>query len=223
MEFEKIEYLSLESAAEKENILSCFFRRSLDIVISALILLVTAPIMLLFVYLIKRDSPGPALFAQTRIGKDGKPFTFYKFRTMFVDAKQRFPELYAYKYNREEIKNLKFKIKDDPRVTSFGKIIRQTSFDELPNFINVLLGDMALVGPRPDIPEMIQYYTPEQRLKLTRKPGITGYAQISGRGNLLFQDTLLEDVRYIREQSLLIDLKVIWLTILAVVTGKGAY
>ncbi len=142
---------------------------------------------------------------------------------MWLDARERFPELYAYKYSEDEIKNLVFKKKEYPRIIPQLHWIRKTSLDELPNFFNVLKGDMTLVGPRPDIPEMIRYYTPEQMKKLSVKPGVTGYAQIHGRGNLGFQETLKEDLLYIEERSLWTDLKVILQTIWACFERDGAY
>ena len=154
---------------------------------------------------------------------NGQPFTFYKFRTMYSDARERFPELYAYKYTKEEIKHLKFKTVNDPRIPEWAKWLRQSSLDELPNFVNVLLGDMSLVGPRPDIPEMIQYYTPYQKMKLEVKPGVTGLAQIEGRGNFTFQETLKYDIEYVNKQSFLLDLKIIIKTIGLTFNGKGAF
>ncbi len=203
--------------------ISNIIRRLIDITVSATAIVLTAPIMLFIAWKIKQISPGPAIFRQTRVGKDGKPFTFYKFRSMWLDARERFPELYAYKYSEDEIKNLVFKKKEDPRIIPQLHWIRKTSLDELPNFFNVLKGDMTLVGPRPDIPEMIRYYTPEQMKKLSVKPGITGYAQIHGRGNLGFQETLKEDLLYIEERSLWTDLKVILQTIWACFERDGAY
>src|SRR5207253_4853875 len=117
-----------------------------------------SPIMLLEAIVIRLGTPGPVLFFQSRVGAGCKPFPFVKFRTLFADARERFPELYAYQYSEEEIAKLKFKIYPDPRVTQQGRWLRQTSLDELPNFWNVLTGDMALVGPRPEIPEMLPYY-----------------------------------------------------------------
>jgi len=153
----------------------------------------------------------------------GNPFTFYKVRTMYSDAKERFPELFAYKYTKGEIKSLKFKSENDPRVPGWAKRLRQTSIDELPNFINVLLGDMSLVGPRPDIPEMIKYYTDVQKIKMHVKPGITGLAQIRGRGHLSFRETLKYDIEYVRNRSLMLDLKIIARTILTIFTANGAF
>lgn len=153
----------------------------------------------------------------------GEPFKFFKFRTMWSDARQRYPELYQYRYTNDEIEQLSFKLWNDPRITRVGRWLRKTSLDELPNFFNVLYGDMSLVGPRPDIPEMIKYYKPHQLVKLSVKPGITGFAQINGRGKLTFQKTLEEDVRYVREKSILMDLRIIWKTIVAVVRRDGAF
>lgn len=153
----------------------------------------------------------------------GQPFIFYKFRTMYVDAKERFPELYAYVYTKGEIAHMKFKIENDPRIPKWAESIRRSSLDELPNFVNILLGDMSLVGPRPDIPEMIQYYTEDQMIKLNVKPGITGLAQIEGRGYLSFQETLKYDVEYVKNQSLLLDLKIILKTLNAMISRNGAF
>lgn len=154
----------------------------------------------------------------------GAPFEFYKFRTMYVDAKERFPELYAYQYSAEEIKTIPFKLKDDPRLTRVGVVLRKTSLDELPNFINVVKGNMALVGPRPDIPEMMKYYQDWQRVKFAVKPGVTGLAQISGRGTLCFQETLEKDVEYVRlSQSVRRDMVIILKTIKSIAQRTGAF
>jgi lipopolysaccharide/colanic/teichoic acid biosynthesis glycosyltransferase len=151
----------------------------------------------------------------------GQPFVLYKFATMYPDARARFPKLYEYSYTREEIHRLRFKVPDDPRVPEWAQWLRKTSLDELPNFMNVLRGDMTLVGPRPDIPEMTQYYTAEQRLKLRVKPGITGLAQIMGRGNLTFQQTLAYDLQYVRNRSLLLDLKILYATAVALFADQN--
>ena len=153
----------------------------------------------------------------------GQMFTFYKFRTMKNNAKELYPELYAYDYTEEEIKEIYFKNNDDPRLTRFGSWLRKTSLDELPNFFNVIKGDMNIVGPRPDIPEMVRYYTNEQKAKLSVKPGVTGFAQINGRGLLSFQETLEEDLNYVKERSFSVDLKVILDTISALFRMRGAF
>lgn len=198
-------------------------RRMIDIAVSSIALIVFLPVMLFIAAKIKADSPGPAIFRQKRVGKNGELFTFYKFRSMLIDAKERFPELYEYAYSPNEIESIQFKSQEDPRLTPFGRKLRKTSLDELPNFINVLKGDMTLVGPRPDIPEMIKYYDHEQMLKLSQKPGITGFAQINGRACLSFQETLQEDISYIKERSIATDLNVLVKTAIACVYGKGAF
>ncbi|MHC4570467.1 MAG: sugar transferase [Planctomycetota bacterium] len=154
---------------------------------------------------------------------NGRPFIFYKFRTMYPDAKERFPELYAYHYTKEEIKHVNFKIKNDPRVPQWAKWLRQSSLDELPNFISVLRGDMSIVGPRPDIPEMMKYYTGAQSMKLNVKPGITGLAQVEGRGHLSFQEGIKYDVEYAKNQSFLLDMKIVIRTIRECFHRNGAF
>lgn len=198
-------------------------KRAFDLTISLAAMVIAVPIMLVLAVLIRLDSPGPALFRQLRVGKNGRLFTFYKFRTMWVDAKQRFPELYAYKYTDEEIRTMYFKMPEDPRLTRVGRYLRKTSLDELPNFISVLRGDMSLVGPRPEIPEMLPYYTEEQLVKFAVTPGVTGLAQTSGRAILSFQDTIKYDMEYCKQRSFWFDLQ-IWLrTVKCIVLGIGAF
>jgi lipopolysaccharide/colanic/teichoic acid biosynthesis glycosyltransferase len=228
----------------------------LDVVVSSVVLLTTAPLMLMIALFIKLDSKGPVLFRHQRIGQDrrrdqappydgpdrrqsnlyGRPFTLYKFRSMYTDARDRFPELYAYDYSEEELRSLPIKVlvgskhvspdveaSHDPRVTRVGRWLRRTSLDELPNFINVLRGDMHLVGPRPDIYENIRYYPPEHRPKLRVRPGITGLPQIMGRGRLSFFETNELDVRYVRRRSLLGDVRILLKTLVVALRGEGAY
>jgi lipopolysaccharide/colanic/teichoic acid biosynthesis glycosyltransferase len=203
--------------------------------------------MAVIALVIKIDSRGPAIFRQTRVGMDrrnghstpeseklfpddrrnedrgGQPFTFYKFRTMQVDAKERFPQLYTYEYTPEEIKTMHFKIPEDPRLTRFGAHLRKTTLDELPNLINVIKGDMHLVGPRPDIPEMVKYYEQWQKKKFSVKPGVTGLAQINGRGLLSFKKTLETDVEYVEKKNFNFDLKILFKTIKATISKIGAF
>lgn len=197
--------------------------RLFEIVFAAIALLLTAPLMLLIALIIRLDGPGPVLFFQKRLGKNGKPFTFVKFRTLYADARQRFPELYAYQYSHDELSDLKFKIDNDPRVTRCGVWLRKSSLDELPNFWNVLTGDMALVGPRPEIPEMLRYYHGEMLMKFCVRPGVTGPAQISGRGRLKFYDTVQFDLEYVRQHSFRYDLKVLLKTLQKVLMHDGAF
>jgi lipopolysaccharide/colanic/teichoic acid biosynthesis glycosyltransferase len=197
--------------------------RLVEITVAVSALTLTSPVMLLLAVLIRRGTPGRALFFQPRVGINSSIFTFVKFRTLYADARERFPELYDYRYSEEKIRDLKFKIPNDPRVTPQGTWMRKSTLDELPNFWNVLTGDMALVGPRPEIPEMMPYYTGEMLLKFSVRPGITGLAQISGRGRLGFHETVGLDVEYVKRHSLVLDLKILFLTALKMITRDGAF
>ena len=198
-------------------------QRVFECVFAATALVLTVPIMLAMAIVIRRGTPGGALFFQTRLGVNRQPFVFVKFRTLYADARQRFPDLYAYQYNDEELRSLIFKITNDPRVTPQGRWMRTTTLDELPNFWNVLRGDMALVGPRPEIPEMLPYYTGEMLQKFSVRPGITGLAQISGRGRLGFFETVKLDVEYVKTRSWIVDLKILLLTASKLLTRDGAF
>jgi lipopolysaccharide/colanic/teichoic acid biosynthesis glycosyltransferase len=187
------------------------------------VLVIASPVILLIAIIIRLDSPGPALFFQKRVGKNGKTFTFLKFRTLYVDARQRFPELYRYQYTPDELVDLRFKVDEDPRVTRQGNWLRRTSLDELPNFWNVLKGDMALVGPRPEIPEMLPYYTGDMLQKFSVRPGVTGPAQVSGRGRLTFFDTVEFDLEYVRRQSFAYDMRILLTTVRMVLAQDGAF
>lgn len=206
-----------------ESKLAAATRRSVEIAVAITALALTWPIMLVVAWIVKRDTPGPALFGQTRVGIDQRRFTFYKFRTLYTDARTRFPELYAYRYTPEEIRTLKFKREVDPRVTPAGRWLRKSTLDELPNFWNLLKGDIALVGPRPEIPEMLAHYTPRQLAKFSVKPGITGFAQTHGRGNLSFQDTIAYDLEYVQRRSLRMDLWLIVRTLRMLLKLDGAF
>jgi lipopolysaccharide/colanic/teichoic acid biosynthesis glycosyltransferase len=210
-------------AAPTLPIMEVILKRLLDITISLGGILIGLPIMLALGLLIRLDSPGPALFRQLRMGQHGRLFTFYKFRTMWVDAREQFPELYDYHYSDTEIKTMYFKQPSDPRLTHFGSWLRKTSLDELPNLINVLLGHMTLVGPRPEIPEMARYYRYEQLVKFAVKPGATGLAQISGRAALRFQETIACDLAYCEQRSLRFDIWVLMMTIRSVLMRVGAF
>ncbi|MFN8556759.1 MAG: sugar transferase [Dehalococcoidia bacterium] len=198
-------------------------RRALDLVVTISLAPIIIAGIAILALIVRLDSPGPVIFRQKRIGKDGRLFTFYKFRTMWVDARRRYPDLYRYQYTPDEVATMKFKIQDDPRVTRAGQVLRKLSVDELPNFINVLRGDMTLVGPRPEIPEMAPYYTREQRAKFAVKPGITGLAQISGRGLLTLQATIAYDVEYVRRRSFWLDIMILARTLYATVVRLGAF
>jgi|SRR5579859_1040226 len=198
-------------------------KRVFDLALGSIGLVVSSPIMLALAIIIRLDSPGPAVFRQKRLGKGGRPFTFYKFRTMRIDARTRYPQLYAYSYSPEEIATMYFKVLDDPRLTRFGRHLRKTSLDELPNFINVLRGDMSLVGPRPELPEMLPYYTPQQTMKFSVLPGLTGLAQVTGRAVLTFQETIVADLDYCERRSLWFDVLILLRTIKTVILRVGAF
>lgn len=197
--------------------------RLFEIAVASLVLLATLPLMLVVAALIRVGTPGPALFRQRRVGRNGEIFEFWKFRTMYVDARERFPELYSYRYVPGQLDHTRFKQEDDPRLTPQGRWLRKTSIDELPNFVNVLRGDVALVGPRPEIPEMLPYYQGEDLLKFAVRPGVTGMAQVAGRGLLTFRETVDLDIQYVREQSRRLDLWIVGRTIRHVVRGVGAF
>ena len=194
-------------------------RRSFDVVFAAGALALLAPTALLVGLAIRLDSPGPVLFRQTRIGKDGKPFTLLKFRTMHRDAETRRAAL----LDGSDRQGLCFKARRDPRVTRVGRILRRFSLDETPQFWNVFRGDMAIVGPRPALPEEVAAYPARARRRLAVKPGLTGIWQVSGRAEVGF-DTMIEmDLDYVRAQSLGLDLRLIARAFGAVLTGRGAY
>jgi len=198
-------------------------KRLLDVVIAAGLMVLTSPVMALLTLLIKLDSPGPAVFTQERVGRNGRLFEFRKFRTMYVDARERFPEFYAYEYDDDEIDTMYFKLPYDPRLTRVGRWLRRTSLDELPNLLCVLRGDMSLVGPRPEIPEMLPYYEPHQYCKFAVKPGVTGLAQVSGRNILKFVETNAFDFDYVQRRSLRLDLEILGRTALVVPLMVGAH
>jgi len=196
-------------------------KRALDLVLAVLLLLITSPILLAAGAAIRLDSKGPAVFKQTRIGRGGRPFKLYKFRGMYADARERFPDLYVYRYRLEDLSSLRFHPMNDPRVTRVGRILRRTSIDELPNLINVLLGEMSLVGPRPEIPEMLPLYGEAQPLILAVKPGVTSPAKAGGRDELTFSETLALDIDYVLNRSFALDIRVLGQTVMAVLRQDG--
>jgi lipopolysaccharide/colanic/teichoic acid biosynthesis glycosyltransferase len=195
----------------------------MEIAVAAIVLILTAPILAFMWLWIRLDSPGNPVFRQNRLARGGKLFRFTKFRTLYADAHRRFPELYAYRYEPDELDALILKCNDDPRVTRAGRRLRPSSLDELPNFWHVLTGEMALVGPRPEIPEMLPYYTDEELMKFSVRPGITGLAQCSGRGELTFREGLKLDVEYVRNRSFWLDLQIMYWTVVAVLQRRGAF
>lgn len=197
-------------------------KRLIDIVGAVVLLAVGAPVMLALAVLIRIDSPGPALFRQQRVSRGGQLFTFYKFRTMWADARQRFPNLYDYE-GADANGEVYYKLADDPRCTRVGRWLRRTTLDELPNLICVLKGDMSLVGPRPELPEVLVHYRHEELALFFTKAGVTGLAQIAGRSLLTIRERISIDLRYVAQQTVLLDLRILLHTVLAVLGGRGAF
>ncbi len=190
-----------------------------DKILAGLILLLLAPALLAISIAVRRCDGGPVLFCQTRVGRDGKTFTLYKFRTMLVNAEQQKSELLA----RNDADGALFKMRSDPRVTRVGALLRRWSLDELPQLINVALGQMSLVGPRPALPEETDLYGHHMRRRLAVKPGITGLWQVSGRSDLPWDEAVRLDIRYVDNWSLVLDLRILLKTGSAVMHGSGAY
>ena len=195
------------------------FKRAFDIVISILALIPVLLITPVIAILLKVDSPGPVFFRQTRIGRDGRPFAMLKFRTMNVDAEAQLAALQA----RDEGAGPLFKLRRDPRVTRVGAVLRRFSLDELPQFLNVLRGDMSIVGPRPPLPREVTDYNGTVFRRLYIKPGITGLWQVSGRSDLSWDESVRLDLRYVENWSLTTDLMIMWRTAKIMVAPKGAY
>lgn len=194
-------------------------KRFTDIAVASLILLLVLPVIPVIVLLIKLDSPGPVLFRQKRVGKDGREFDFFKFRSMHMGAENVIASLRPL----SGVDGPVFKLKEDPRITSTGRFLRRSSLDELPQLLNVLKGDMSVVGPRPNLPSEVSQYLPWQRRRLDVTPGITCYWQIAGRSHIGFQEWMRLDLEYIRSRSLVTDMKIMLKTIPAVIARKGAY
>jgi exopolysaccharide biosynthesis polyprenyl glycosylphosphotransferase len=194
-------------------------KRTMDLFVSASVLLVLSPLLALIALAILFDSGRPVLFRQRRAGQEGRPFTMLKFRTMVVDAEQRLPEL----IDLASLDQPAFKIRDDPRVTRVGRFLRRTSLDELPQLINVLRGDMSLVGPRPEEVAIVALYDERQRGRLAVKPGVTGPMQVYGRSDLTFDERLAMERDYLDNLSLLTDLAILIRTPRAIIRGDGAY
>lgn len=194
-------------------------KRVVDVIVSLVVLLVALPVGLLVALAIKLDSPGPIFIPQTRMGRYGKPFVCYKFRSMCQDADRRLKEL----LEKNEAQGPVFKIRRDPRITRVGRLIRRLSLDEMPQIYNVLRGDMSLVGPRPPFSWEVDKYEDWHRKRLDVTPGLTGLGQVSGRSDLPFDETALLDIWYIENWSLGLDVKILLRTVPAVLFGKGAY
>ena len=194
-------------------------KRSLDLTVAAVGLIVLSPLFAAIALAIRLDSPGPVIFRQRRVGRGGKLFTMAKFRSMVVDAESRVAEL----RDLNEATGPLFKIRNDPRLTRVGRVLRHTSIDELPQLWNVLLGEMSLIGPRPALPSEVEQYEPWHARRLDVHPGITGLWQVSGRSDLTFDEMVLLDIYYIENWSPLMDLRIILKTVPTLFLGPGAY
>lgn len=195
-------------------------KRVIDIVCSIFGLITLIPLFLLLAFVIKlEDSNGPVIFKQIRVGKSGKHFNMYKFRSMVINAE----ELKVTLLEQNEITGPVFKIKYDPRITKVGKFIRKTSLDELPQLLNVLKGEMSLVGPRPPLPDEVEKYSNYERQRLSVIPGLTCYWQVSGRNNINFDRWVELDLKYIQERNFLLDIKLIFKTVFVIFGSKDAF
>ncbi|GGO17165.1 exopolysaccharide biosynthesis polyprenyl glycosylphosphotransferase [Microbispora rosea subsp. aerata] len=194
-------------------------KSAFDKVVAAVFLLILAIPMLVIAVVVRATSPGPALFRQTRVGRYGREFHMLKFRTMVVDAERLKPVL----LECNESDGVLFKIRNDPRVTRVGQLLRRYSLDELPQLLNVLRGEMSLVGPRPPLPAEVEQYGADVHRRLVVRPGMTGLWQVSGRSDLSWEESVRLDLRYVDNWSLMLDLQILWKTWSAVTGGKGAY
>ena len=183
--------------------------RALDIAVAAVVLAITSPLLAVAALAIRLESPGPVLYRQRRVGRGGEPFELWKLRTMVPKAETMGAGVYV--------------LEGDPRITRVGRLLRRFSLDELPNLVNVLKGDMAIVGPRPTVQEQVDRYTDRQRRRLEVKPGITGWAQVNGRTSLPWPERIELDVWYVEHRSLWLDLKILAKTARMLATGHGLY
>lgn len=193
---------------------------NLQRLLALIALIILSPLLLLTMFAIRIESKGPVFFKQVRVGEQGRRFTMYKFRSMYMPDDPRYVDPAQLISDRDGVCN---KFKKDPRITCVGRIIRKLSIDELPQLLNVLKGEMVLIGPRPALPQETDAYDWYMLERLNTKSGLTGLWQVSGRADTSFQEQIDLDLRYVRERSWLLDLKIMLATIPAVVTGKGAY
>ena len=203
-------------------------KRALDLAIALAAVLVLGPMMAIIGLLIRLDSPGPALFIQTRIGQGGRPFRVFKFRTMKHKADDSSHKAFMQAFVKGDIRRdptgrVIFKPIHKSQVTRVGRFLRQTSLDELPQLLNVLKGEMSLVGPRPNVPGEVEAYEDWHMERLAVQPGMTGLAQVNGRSGLDFDTIVKYDIEYVRKQSLKLDLQILWNTFLPVLNGRGAH
>jgi len=191
-------------------------KRCLDVVLASLGLILTLPVWILIAFAVKLTSRGPVIFSQERAGLHGRPFRMLKFRSMVVDAEERLESLVKI----EDLAEPVYKLKDDPRVTRVGRFLRRFGLDELPQLINVLKGEMSLVGPRPEVMPLVERYSEDQRRRLLVKPGLTGYQQIHNRGMPDMAARLVYDLYYLRHRSTTLDVWILTMTVFVILSGK---
>lgn len=197
-----------------------FIKRLFDVVASSVAVVILSPVFLIIAIAIKiNDAAGPVFYTQTRVGKDGKPFKMFKFRSMVTNADELLERL----RDQNEVEGAMFKMKDDPRITKVGKFIRKYSLDELPQLLNVVGGSMSIVGPRPPLPFEVEEYTDYDRQRLMVKPGATGMWQVGGRNALSFDQMVELDLTYINERSIWLDLKIMFETVKVMIKPNAAY
>ncbi|TGD22745.1 sugar transferase [Companilactobacillus suantsaicola] len=217
---QKKESTSIGFKHQKKRYCYLAIKRIFDFIASLLGLVILSPVFLIVSVAIKVENPtGPVFYSQLRLGKNQKSFKMFKFRSMIVDADKHLKEL----LDNNEIDGAMFKMKDDPRVTKVGKFIRKYSIDELPQLLNVLIGDMSLVGPRPPLPREVEEYSKHDKQRLLVKPGCTGLWQVSGRNSVGFSEMVELDIKYINMRSIMLDLLILFKTILVFIKPNAAY
>lgn len=194
-------------------------KRIIDILLSLMGLIILSPIFIIVAIMIKIESNGPIIFSQYRVGYKGKKFKMYKFRSMVADAEEKKKNLIS----ENEVTGPMFKMKNDPRITKVGRVIRKTSIDELPQLFNVIKGDMSLVGPRPSLPSEVEQFPEWAYRRLDVKPGLTCFWQVSGRNNIEFDEWMRLDIKYVEERSFWIDMKLIFKTVFVLFGDNNAY
>ena len=210
--------INVEVGKKESRLIYNLSKRLIDVIASVIGLILLSPILVVVGILIKLESKGPIVFTQKRVGKDGKEFNMYKLRSMIVNAEEIKEKL----KEQNEMSGPMFKMKDDPRITKIGKFIRKTSIDELPQLVNVLKGDMSLVGPRPSLPNEVEEFETWMLKRLNVKPGLTCYWQVMGRNNIDFEDWMKLDVKYVNERSFWLDIKLIFKTVFVLFGDKNA-
>ncbi|WP_373370517.1 sugar transferase [Clostridium felsineum] len=218
LEFEDDKLVFMPDKSLDKGIIYYIIKRIIDIIGSVIGIVILSPVMLVVIIAIKMDSKGSIIFSQKRVGQNGKTFNMYKFRSMVENAEK----LLAGLKDKNEVSGPMFKMSDDPRITKIGRFIRKTSLDELPQLFNVLRGEMSLVGPRPNLPSEVKKFNELQKKKFLVKPGLTCYWQVMGRSSIGFEEWIRLDLKYIKERSTFLDLKLIFRTFFLLFGDKNA-